>query len=197
MKTKLPSGRGAPAIPADPATLYMLTRKMLYSLAKRTLTAFRYEAPGHPLPDLDELANEGFAALLDVLPRFDARKARFTTYAYGVFRRSMWVYARAAYFGLAPQEYRRLCARKATPAFHHGTDTAKEMAAPVEDAEQRQSVRRVAAIGRALARDERRLIDLFLEENGNVSSVARRLRRDRSSLQARYHRLFRRIAATV
>jgi hypothetical protein len=130
---KNPTGRGEQTIPADPTMLYTLTRKMLYSLAKRTLTAFRQEAPGHPLPELDELANEGFVALLEVLPRFDARKGRLTTYAYGVFRRSMWVYARAAYFGLAPQEYRRLCARKATPAFHHGTDTAKEMAAPVSD----------------------------------------------------------------
>ena len=82
MKTN-PAGRGEQTIPADPATLYLLTRKLLYALAKRTLTAFRHESPGHPLPDLDELANEGFAALLDVLPRFDARKARFTTYAAG------------------------------------------------------------------------------------------------------------------
>lgn len=196
MKTN-PAGRGEQTILADPATLYLLTRKMLYALAKRTLTAFRNEAPGHPLPDLDELANEGFAALMDVLPRFDARKAQFTTYAYGVFRRSMWVYARAAYFGLTPQEYRRLCARKATPPFHHGTDTAKEMAAPVQDTEQRQSVRRIAAIRRALPREDRRLVDLFLEEDGNVSSVARRLRRNRNSLQCHYHRLFRRIAATI
>ncbi|MHB1424535.1 MAG: sigma-70 family RNA polymerase sigma factor [Gemmataceae bacterium] len=194
---KNPAGRGMQTIPADPAAIFMLTRKMLYCIAKRTLTAYRNESPGHPLPDLDELVNEGFAALLDVLPRWNASKGKLTTYAYGVFRRAMWVYARAAYFGLAPQEYRRLCARKATPRYHHGTDTAKEMAAPVEEAEQRQSVRRVDAIRRQLPREDRRLVELFLEEGGNYSAVARRLGRDSGGMRDRYHRLFRRVRSAM
>ena len=44
---------------------------------------------------------------------------------------------------------------------------------------------------------DRPLITMYLQEGGNYSAVARRLRRDSGGIRDRYHRLFRRIAATA
>jgi len=90
----------------------------------------------------------------------------------------------------------RMDSAKRTPRYHRGERTLRVAAAPVEDAEQRESVRRVDAIRQRLPRQDRRLLDMYLQEGGNYSAVARRLGRDSGGVRDLYHRLFRRIAAT-
>ena len=48
-----------------------------------------------------------------------------------------------------------------------------------------------------LSAKDQALVDLFLEENGNFSAVARRLHRDRSGTSKRFKNLFRRCQATT
>jgi hypothetical protein len=86
---------------------------------------------------------------------------------------------------------------KHTPHYHRGERALRATAAPVENTHERESVRRVSAIQQRLPNPERRLITMYLQENGNFSTVARRLRRGSNGVSGRYHRLFRRIAATV
>jgi hypothetical protein len=140
---------------------------------------------------------------MEALPRFNASKARFTTFIYGLARRRMWLVARAAFYGLSPEQMHRLDAAKRTPRFHYDVDGrrckgrsrgfAKSLK---EDGEERLSVKRVDAIRRQLSRRDQRLIDLYLQEGGNYSAVARRLRRHRTSVSDSYCRLFHRIKAS-
>lgn len=109
----------------------------------------------------------------------------------------MWLVARAAFYGLSPEQMHRMDTAKRTPHYHRGERSLRVTAAPKEDAEQRQSVRKVDAIRQQLPRQDRRLIDLYILEGGNYSAVARCLRRNRSGIQGRYARLFQRIAATA
>jgi hypothetical protein len=60
-----------------------------------------------------------------------------------------------------------------------------------------ECVRRVDTIRRQLPGKDQRLVDLFLEENGNYSAVARRLGRHRTSVSDSYSRLFHRIKASA
>jgi hypothetical protein len=66
---------------------------------------------------------------------------------------------------------------KRTPRYHRKDWRLRVTKSPVADTEERASVRKVDAIRRQLPRKERRMIDLYLEEGGNYSAVARRLRR--------------------
>ena len=86
---------------------------------------------------------------------------------------------------------------KRTPRYHRGERTLRVTATRQEDARERVSVCRVAAIQQRLPVKDRRLITLYLQEGGNYSAVARRLGRDSDAIRARYHRLFRRIRAAM
>jgi hypothetical protein len=109
----------------------------------------------------------------------------------------MWLVARAAFYGLSPEQMHRMDTAKRTPRYHRGERTLRITAAPAENTHERESVRRVGAIQERLPGRGRRLITMYLEENGNVSAVARRLRRGSNGVAGRYRRLFRRIAATA
>jgi DNA-directed RNA polymerase specialized sigma24 family protein len=91
----------------------------------------------------------------------------------------------------------RMDAAKRTPRYHRGERALRITASPREDTDERESVRRVDAIRQRLPLKDRCLITMYLQEGGNYSAVARRLRRDSGGIRDRYHRLFRRIAATA
>jgi hypothetical protein len=121
---------------------------------------------------------------------------------YGLARRRMWLVSRAAFYGLSPEQMHRMDTAKRTPRYHYDVDSRRKGCSrgfrqPEADGEERQSIRRVEAIRRQLPQQDRRLLDLYLQENGNVSAVARRLNRKGNRTQDRYYRLFRRIAATA
>lgn len=134
---------------------------------------------------------------MEAWPRFDPATAKLTTFIYGLAHRRMWLVARAAFYGLSPEQMHRMDAAKRTPRYHRGERTLRVTAAPAEEGQERESVRAVDAIRQTLPREDRCLIDLFLQEGGNYSAVARRLHHDRGGVQNRYRRLFRRIAATA
>jgi hypothetical protein len=198
----VPRRRGAgcvtQAIPSDPAAIWNQTRRLLYSVAKKVKIAIRLKLEGHGRAEAEihELVHDAFIALLETLPRFNPATAKLTTFAYGLARRRMWLVARACFYGLTPEQMHRMDAHKRTPHFHRGARSLRITASPAADTE-RESVRKVAAIRRQLRRQDRRLIDLYLEEGGNCSAVSRRLHRKRNASQWRYTRLFRRIAATA
>jgi DNA-directed RNA polymerase specialized sigma24 family protein len=134
---------------------------------------------------------------LEALPRFNPATAKLTTFAYGLARRRMWPVARAAFYGLSPEQMHRMDTAKRTPRYHRGERTLRMASAPAADAHARESVRRVDAIRQRLPVKDRSLINLYLLEGGNYSAAARRLGRDSGGNRERYRRLFRRIAATV
>jgi RNA polymerase sigma factor (sigma-70 family) len=200
MKTKCnPSGRGEQTVPADPSTVWNLSKRILFAVAKKVRQSVRLKLEGHGRSEAEaeELVNDAFICLMEALPRFDPATARFTTFVYGLARRRMWLVARAAFYGLAPEQMHRMDAAKRTPRYHRGERTLRVTAAPREDTEERESVRKVDAIRRQLPRQDRRLLDMYLQEGGNYSAVARRLDRAREGIRCRYQRLFRRIAATA
>jgi hypothetical protein len=65
--------------------------------------------------------------------------------------------------------------------------------APEPDTEPRESVRRVQAIRKSLPRRDRHLIDLYLQEGGNMSAVARRLHRKLNGMRNNFRQLFARV----
>jgi hypothetical protein len=134
---------------------------------------------------------------MEALPRFNPKAAKFTTFVYGLARRRMWLVARAAFYGLSPEQMHRHDAAKRTPRFHYDVNSRRRRGfrQPEADTEPRESVRKVDAIRQSLPRQDCLLLDMWLQESGNVSEVARRLHRERTGIQGRYHRLFRRIAA--
>jgi RNA polymerase sigma factor (sigma-70 family) len=196
---KNPAGRGQQTIPSDPATVWHLSKRILFAVARKVRESIRLKLEGHGRGEAEpeELVNDAFICLMEALPRFDPATARFTTFVYGLARRRMWLVARAAFYGLSPEQMHRMDAAKRTPRYHRGERSLRITGAPVEDAEQRQSIHRVDAIRRALPRKDRRLVDTYLQEGGNYSAVARRLGRDSGGIRDRYYRLFRRIAATA
>jgi DNA-directed RNA polymerase specialized sigma24 family protein len=131
------------------------------------------------------------------MPRYDPSKARLTTFIFGLARRRMWLYARACFHGLSPEQQHRMDTAKRTPAYHRGHLALQLTPAPKEEAQPRLSVCKVEAIRQGLPRKDRRLLDLYLEEGGNYTAVARRLKRKASAVRWRYHRLARRIAASA
>ncbi len=132
----------------------------------------KLEGHGRGEAEPEELVNDAFIALMEALPRFNSATAKFTTFVYDLARRRMWLVARAAFYGLSPEQMHRVDEKKRTPHYHRGERTLRITAAPQEDSERRESVRRVDAIRRQLPRQDRRFIDLYLQENGNCSAVA-------------------------
>jgi DNA-directed RNA polymerase specialized sigma24 family protein len=130
-------------------------------------------------------------------PRFNPAAAKPTTFVYGLARRRMWLVARAAFYGLSPQQMHRLDTATRTPRYPRGERTLGVTATRQEDASARESVRRVAALQQRLPVQDRRLLTLYVQEGGNYSAVARRLGRDSGVIRARYHRLFRRLRAAT
>jgi RNA polymerase sigma factor (sigma-70 family) len=187
------------ARPTDPAAVWERSKRLLFAVARKVKQAIRLKLDGYGRAEAEpeELVNDAFICLMEALPRFDPATAKFTTFVYGLARRRMWLVARAAFYGLSPEQMHRMDAAKRTPRYHRGERTLRVTASPAKDAEQRESVRRVDAIRRQLPRQDQRFIDLYLQEGGNVSAVARRLHRKRNATQWRYTHLFRRIAATA
>jgi RNA polymerase sigma factor (sigma-70 family) len=185
------------AFSTDPAVIWQRTRQLLYCVAIKVKLAVRLKLDGHGRAEaeIEELVNDAFITLLEALPRFDPTAAKLSTFAYGLARRRMWLVARAAFYGLSPEQMHRLDTAKRTPHFHRGEQTLRLTKATAADEEQRQSVHKVEAIRQQLPRQDQRLIDLYLEEGGNMAAVGRRLRRRRDGVRGRYVRLFQRIRA--
>jgi RNA polymerase sigma factor (sigma-70 family) len=186
-------------IPSEPAAIWHETKRILFAVARKVRQAVRLKLEGHGRGEAEpeELVNDAFITLMEALPRFNPATAKLTTFAYGVAHRRMWLVARSAFYGLSPEEMHRMDAAKRTPSYHRGERTLRATAAPMENTCERESVRRVSAIQQRLPNRKRRLITMYLQENGNFSAVARRQRHSSSGVSDRYRRLFRRIAATV
>ncbi len=198
MKTN-PAGRGQQTIPADSATVWNQSKRILFAVARKVRQAVRLKLEGHGRAEAEpeELVNDAFICLMEALPRFNSATSRFTTFVYGLARRRMWLVARAAFYGLSPEQMHRMDTAKRTPRYHRGERSLRVAVVLTKDANERESVRRVDAIRQRLPVKDRRLITMYLQENGNYSAVARRLGRDSGGIRDRYHRLFRRIAATA
>jgi RNA polymerase sigma factor (sigma-70 family) len=199
MSVFTPSPSPKQAIPTDPAAVWEQSKRILFAVAKKIKLAIRSKLEGHGRGEAEpeELVNDAYICLMEALPRFNPATAKFTTFVYGLARRRMWLVARAAFYGLTPERMHCMDTQKRTPRYHRGERTLRVAAAPREDAEERESVRRVNAIRQRLPVKDRRLLDMYLQEGGNYSAVARRLHRKRNATQWRYTRLFRRIAATA
>ena len=182
-------------IPADPAALWDVSKRILFAVAWKVKQAIRLKLAGHGRgeAEAEELVHDAFLCVVEALPRFDPATAKLTTFVYGLARRRMWLVARAAFYGLSPEQLHCMDTAKRTPRYHDGERTLGVTAARQEDASARESVRKVAAIQQRLPVQDRRLITLYVQEGGNYSAVARRLGRDSDGIRARYHRLFRRI----
>jgi len=199
MSVITPSAASRQAIPTDPAALWDASKRILFAVARQVRQSVRLKLEGHGRceAEAEELVNDAFICLCEALPRFNPATAKLTTFVYGLARRRMWLVARAAFFGLSPEQMHRMDVKKRTPCYHRGERSLRATAARQDDAGERESVRQVAAIRSQRPRPDRRPLDLYLQENGNVSAVARRLHRKRSRTQDRYYRLFRRVAATA
>jgi len=186
-------------IPADPAALWDVSKRILFAVAWKVKRAIRLKLVGHGRgeAEAEELVHDAFICIVEALPRFNPATAKLTTFVYGLARRRMWLVARAAFYGLSPEQMHRMDTAKRTPRYHHGERTLGVTAAQQEDGYERESIRKVAAIQQSLPVGDRRLIRLYLQEGGNYSAVARRLGRDSDGIRARYHRLFRRIRAAT
>src|SRR5579875_3253902 len=136
MITRSPSTKQA--IPTDPDALWHMSKRILFAVAREVKLAVRLKLRGHGRAEaeLDELVNDAFVCLLEALPRFDPSTAKLTTFIYGLARRRMWLVARAAFFGLSPDQMHRLDTRKQTPSYHRGERTLRATAAPVHNEEE-------------------------------------------------------------
>jgi hypothetical protein len=101
------------------------------------------------------LVRDAFITLLEALPRFNPATAKLTKFAYGLARRRMWLVARAAFYGLSPEQMHRMDTHKRTPRYHRGERSLRVTASPAEDAHERESVRRVDAIRERLPGKDR------------------------------------------
>jgi RNA polymerase sigma factor (sigma-70 family) len=175
--------------------LWDASKRILFAVARRVRLAIRLELEGfgRDEAEAEELVNDAFVCLCEAMPRFDPAKARLTTFVYALARRRMWLVARAAFFGLSPEAMHAADTSRRTPRWHHGHPTLRGTAARQEQAERRLSVLRVEAIRQRLPRKDKRLLDVYLQEGGNRSAVARRLGMSVKSIHGRYLRLFRRI----
>jgi len=183
------------AVPTDPATLWDVSKRILFHVANKVRQSVRLKLAGHGRGEAEpeELVNDAFRCLMESLPRFNPAAAKLTTFVYGLARRRMWLVARAAFYGLSPEQMHRMDTAKRTPRYHRGERTLRVTVARQEDASERESIRKVTAIRQRLPVKDRRLLSLYLQEGGNYAAVARRLGRDNDGIRARYHRLFRRI----
>ena len=185
--------------PTDPLSVWNQSQRILFAVAHKVRRAIRLKLDGHGHAEVEaqELVHDAFLAVMEALPRFQPETSQFTTFVYGLARRRMWLVARAAFYGLSPEQLHRMDTARRTPRYHRGEGTLGVTAARHEDASARESVRRVAALQQRLPVQDRRLITLYLQEGGNYSAVARRLGCDSSVIRHRYHRLFRRIRAAM
>jgi RNA polymerase sigma factor (sigma-70 family) len=185
--------------PTDPLSVWNQSKRILFAVAHKVRRAIRLKLDGHGHAEVEpeELVHDAFIAVMEALPRFQPARAKFTTFVYGLARRRMWLVARAAFYGLSPEQLHRLDTAKRTPRYHGGERTLGVTAARQEVAGARESVRKVAAIQQRLPVQDRQLIALYVQEGGNYSAVARRLGRDSDGIRARYHRLFRRIRSAT
>jgi RNA polymerase sigma factor (sigma-70 family) len=174
-----------------------MTRRILYAVAGKVRQAVRFklEGRGRDEAEADELVSDCFIQLCEALPRWNPDKGKLTTFVYGLARRRMWLVARATFYGISPEQMHANDTAKRTPRYHYCIHTRprRGFRAPEADAGPRESVRRVEAIREALPRPDRRLIDLYLQECGSYSAVARRLHRKPNPMQRTFYRLFRRI----
>jgi RNA polymerase sigma factor (sigma-70 family) len=189
--------RPSTQVPTDPTAIWDASKRILFAVAKEVRQAVRDKLEGHGRyeAEAEELVNDAYIALVEAMPRYDPSKGRWTTFAFATARRRMWLYARACFHGLSPEQQHRMDTAKRTPRYHRGHLALSLAPAPREETGERLSVRKVEAIRQRLPRKDRRLLDLFLEEGGNYTAVARRLKRKASAVRWRYHRLARRIAA--
>ena len=96
MKTKrISSDRGKQTVPVDPATLWDLSKRILFAVARKVGQSVRLKLEGHGRGEAEpeELVNDAFICLMEALPRFHPATAKFTTFVYG------W---RGAACGLSP-----------------------------------------------------------------------------------------------
>jgi DNA-directed RNA polymerase specialized sigma24 family protein len=179
--------------------LWDASKRILFAVAGKVCHAIRLKMDGHGRGEAEpeELVNDAFICLCEALPRFNPAKARLTTFVYGLAHRRMWLVARAAFYGLSPEQMHAADTARRTPRYHRGHLALRGTPAPREETDERLSVRRVEEIQQRLPRKDRRLIDLYLQGGGNYSAVARDLRRKASAVRWRYRCLFRRIAAAV
>ncbi|HEY7423260.1 MAG TPA: sigma-70 family RNA polymerase sigma factor [Gemmataceae bacterium] len=202
-----------PAIPAqtetaptDVAEVFALCRRILYGLAYRCLRQLRSGGRGHGLPDAEDLIAEGFLAVLAVREHFAARnEARFTNFAYVIARRAIFAFGRASQLGLSTPEYRRqaahfrVCGGASKPTRRCSPEYLARIAAPSQEDDDTAGTARpcVAALLDTLPETEQDLLRLFMEEQGNYSSIGRRLGKHNSTIGRRYHQLFARIRERV
>ncbi|HTU20362.1 MAG TPA: sigma-70 family RNA polymerase sigma factor [Gemmataceae bacterium] len=191
--------RPSQTVPTDPAALWDCSKRILFHVAKKVREAIRLNLNGRGRgeAEAEELVHDAFICVVEALPRFKPAAAKLTTFVYGLARRRRWLVARAACYGLSPEQMHRMDTAKRAPRYHGGKRTLGVTATGQEDASERESVRRIAAIQQRLPVEARRLLTLYLQEGGNYSAVARRLGRDSDGIRARYHRLFRRIRAAT
>jgi RNA polymerase sigma factor (sigma-70 family) len=180
------------AVPTDPVALWYASKRILFAVARKVRLAIRLELEGfgRDEAEAEELVNDAFIALCEAMPRFDPAKACLTTFVYALARRRMWLVARAAFFGLSPEAMHATDTSGRTPRYHLGLRGTEARRA---EAERRLSILRVEALRQRLTPDDRRLVDVYLEEGGNRSAVARRLGLSIKSIHGRYLLLFRRI----
>lgn len=188
-------------IPSNPAVVWERSKRILFAVARNVRQSIRLKLEGHGRGEAgpEELANDAFICVMEALPRFKPETAKFTTFVYGLARRRMWLVARAAFYGLSPEQMHRMDAAKRTPRYHYDVDSRRRRGfrQPEADTQERESVRKVDAIRQQLPATDSRFLEMWLQEGGNVSAVARRIHRERNRTQDRYYRLFRRIAATA
>ena len=186
-------------VPTDPAALWDVSKRILFHVANKVRQAVRLQLQGHGRgeAEAEELVHDAFLCVMEALPRFRPATAKLTTFVYGLARRRMWLVARAAFYGLSPEQLHRMDTAKRTPRYPRGERTLGVTATRQEDAGARESVHKVAALQQRLPVQDRRLITLYLQEGGNYSAVARRLGRDSDGIRDRYHRLFRRLRAAM
>jgi hypothetical protein len=85
MATLSRSAQNVKTVP-NPTALYAQVRRILYLVAGRVRQAVRLklEGRGHEEAVADELVNDAFVCVLEALPRWNASKGKFTTFAYGL-----------------------------------------------------------------------------------------------------------------
>jgi hypothetical protein len=106
----------------DPAALWDLSKRILFYVARKVRQAVRLklESHGRGEAEEEELGHDAFICIVGALPRFKPPAAKLTTFVYGLARRRMWLVARAAFYGLSPEQLHRMDTAKRTPRYHRG-----------------------------------------------------------------------------
>lgn len=167
--------------PTDPHSVWNRSKQILFAVAHKVRRDIRLKLEGHGHAEVktEELVHDAFLAVIEALPRFHPAKAQFTTFVYSLARHRMGLVARAGFFGVSPEQMHRMDMAKRTPRYHHNDSWLRLTPAPTADPQERSSVRHVATIRDRLPREDRRLLDLFLQEGGNYAAVVWVVRRRR------------------